>query len=445
MATTLQRGGNVALSGALSGGRALVALDWTPRSPAGMEVDASAFLLKPDGKVRSDGDMVFYNQPRSPEGAVELLADGRAAGADDAKVFRLDLGGMPAAIDKVAFTVTIHDGAARRQNFGMLSGAVIRVADADRGTEICRFELPLSGSSETAMIFGEVYRRGSEWKFRAVGQGFTGGLGPLATSFGVDVGDSTAPPAPGPAVPPPPMPPAPPASAAPPAAPPSPAAPPAAPPKPGINLSKVTLEKKGQSVSLEKRASGFGDIRVNLNWSRGSAPPAAARGGMLSGLFGGGRRRGSGGIDLDLGCLYELADGRKGAVQALGNAFGAFDQPPYIQLAGDDRTGDVAGGENMRINGAKWSEIRRVLIYAFIYEGVPNWAAADGVVTVYVPGEPPLEVRLDNSRDLGMCAVTMLENDGGSFRVTKLAEYFQRHSEMDQHYHWGMRWVAGSK
>ena len=122
-----------------------------------------------------------------------------------------------------------------------------------------------------------------------------------------------------------------------------------------INLSK------GQKINLQKSSpsSGLGEILVNLNWN--SKP---ANQGFLKGLFGGG----SSGIDLDHGCLYELNDGRKGAVQALGNAFGSLTNPPFISLDGDDRTGDSVGGENLRINGNMVSQIRRILVYTFIYE-----------------------------------------------------------------------------
>ena len=193
------------------------------------------------------------------------------------------------------------------------------------GAALASYDPDLAGASEAAMTFGELYRRNDEWKFRAVGQGFNGGLGPLARSFGIDVKDE-APPAP---------PPAPPAPASP--LRPQRRRPPAAPAAP-ISLSKVSLEKKGQAISLEKKGSSFGEIVINLNWTRGK-----------KGFFGGGTA-----IDLDLGCLIEMADGQKGVVQALGRSFGDYHGPPFIQLDGDDRTGDVSQGETMRINGAQW-------------------------------------------------------------------------------------------
>ncbi|MCA8932328.1 MAG: TerD domain-containing protein, partial [Rhodospirillaceae bacterium] len=388
----------------------------------GMDVDASAFLLSGSGKVRSDADMVFYNQPRSPEGGVAFDNPG-SLGLADAQAFTIDFSAMPGGIEKVAFCVTIHEAQARGQSFASLSQATIRVVDAGSKAEIAQFPLPLQGASEAAMVFGELYLRNGEWKFRAVGQGFAGGLGPLATSFGVDVeGESAAPPSPAPAAP----------AAAPQ---PAPAPPPSSSP---VNLSKITLEKKGQGVDLTKKSGSFGEIVVNLNWTQRQAE-------QKRGLFGM-AKRGSGGIDLDLCCLFKLRDGMAGAIQALGRNFGTLSDLPYIALDGDDRTGAVTAGENLRINGHHWDQIDKVLVWAMIYEGVPNWAQADGVVTLNAPDQPPLEVRLDygdnNSR---LCAVCMLENTGGGLRVTKLAEYFRDARQMDQHYGFGLRWRAGSK
>ena len=200
-----------------------------------------------------------------------------------------------------------------------------------------------------------------------------------------------------------------------------------------MNLSKVTLTKSKPTVDLAKKPEGFGMIEVNLNWNPGEKK------GMLGGLFG------SKNIDLDLGCLFELADGRAGAVQALGNAFGSYDQLPYIQLAGDDRSGASKDGEWMRINGTHWNDLKRVLIFAFIYEGVPNWASADGVVTIYMPNDAPIEVRLDETSNLGMCAIAEVSNTGGNMRMTRHVRYFQHHPEMSDHFGFPLNWKAGRK
>jgi tellurite resistance protein TerA len=295
---------------------------------------------------------------------------------------------------------------------------------------------PWSGADfgdEKAVIVAELYRRDGTWRFGAVGQGFNGGLSALLAHFGGSEAAPTPAAAPSPA----------PAAAAVPTA-------------PKVSLSKVTLEKRGDKVSLDKRAGrGFGRIHVNLNWNQSStaAPPPPQKTGFFDKLISGATtaRKGRGGIDLDLGCMYELADGRRGLVQALGNAWGDFDREPFIKLDADDRTGAVSGGENLYINGERFDQIRRALIFSFIYEGVPNWAATDGVVTIAAPDQAPIEVRLDGGGNQIMCAIALIENRGGSMQVTKLAEYFQQaggtsaHELMDRHFGFGMRWKTGSK
>jgi tellurite resistance protein TerA len=373
-----------------------------------MDIDTSAFALNSQGKVRGDGDFIFYNQPELAGGGIKRAADG--------KRFDIDFEQLPAAVEKIALTLTIHQGRLRGHAFSRLKHVQVDLGDARTKAPIASFTLPTATMPETALIVAELYRRNQEWKFRALGQGFVGGLAPLAQTYGVDVADdpeAAAPPPPAPA--------------------PQPAA--APPPRP-VRLEKITLEKKGQSISLEKKGQGFGEIVVNLNWSAGGA----TSGGFL------GRVMGSQRIDLDLGCLVRLKDGQAGAVQALGNSFGSLVQPPYIQLMGDDRSGQSAAGEFLHINGKHWDKIDRALVYAFIYEGVPNWAAADAVVTIKTPGQPTLEVRLDShSRDQGMCAIAMLENRAGNIHVSKLVEYFRSHKPMDEAYGFGLRWVAGSK
>jgi tellurite resistance protein TerA len=394
----LQRGANTAIgSGAVT-----VDVDVGGDSSA----DISAYLLNEAGKVRGDHDMVFFNQPAGADGAVKLNG-GR---------FDLDLDRVPADIARIVFCVTI-DQAQGRKSLSALSRAGISVARGD-GTPVADYRPELAGATEAAMTFGEVYRRGGEWKFRAVGQGFNGGLAPLARSFGIDVADE---PAPAPPVPPPPPAPVPP----PPAAAPT----PPAPPRP-VSLSKVSLEKKGQTVSLEKRGTSFGEIVINLNWTRGK-----------KGFFGGGTA-----VDLDLGCLLEMANGQKSVVQALGRMFGSYYEPPYIALDGDDRTGDVSQGETMRINGAHWNEIGRVAVFANIYDGVPNWQQTDAVVTVTMPDQPPIEVRMTEGRnDKRLGGIVLLENDRGTIKVTRIVDYYRDQSELDRAHGWGLRWVAGSK
>lgn len=385
---SLQTGGNTQIDAAAIG----VSIDWPAGKPG--ELDASAYLLAASGKVRSDADMVFYNQPNGAGGAIKV------AGSTGSSIrFDVDLAAIPSDVDRIVFCVTSGSGATLASKDGLKL-----VVDTPGGTMV-DYAPPLQSATEAALMVAELYRRNG-WKLRAVGQGFNGGLAPLARSFGIDVAEDAAPPAP---------------------APPPPSASPAAAP---VNLSKISLDKGRPTVSLEKRGASFGEIRVNLNWNRGR-----------KGFFGGGNA-----IDLDLGCLFELENGACSVVQALGRRFGDYHDLPYIALSGDDRTGDTADGETMRINGSHWAMFRRIAIFAYIYEGAPNWASTDGIVTITAPDQPPIEVRMTEGRnDRGFCGIAVLENVNGTLRISRLVEYFRDHSEYDQRLGFGLRWSAGRK
>jgi tellurium resistance protein TerD len=192
MPVSLTKGGNVSLSKEAPGLKAIVAgLGWDARSTDGQpfNLDASAFLLTTEGKVRSDSDFIFYNQPKSPDGSIVYGGDNKTgAGDGDDETVAIDLSAVPADIAKIVLAVTIHEADARKQNFGMVSNAFIRVVNKDGAAEIARYDLSEDMSVETAMIFGEIYRNGAEWKFKAVGQGYSGGLAALAKGFGINVG-----------------------------------------------------------------------------------------------------------------------------------------------------------------------------------------------------------------------------------------------------------------
>ncbi|MFI3188120.1 stress response protein [Crenothrix sp. D3] len=368
-------------------------------NPQGVELDVSAFLLNAQGKVSADEDFVFFNQPaRSDQGILLEPEQSR---------FTLHLDRTNTAVQKIALAMTIADGASKGQNFSHLKNVTVLVKDFLTGIEIACFSLDTAPNKETALILGEFYRHQNNWKFRAVGQGFVGGLQPLAEYYGVDVSESEASPT----------------NTAP-------------PPAEKLNLNKVTLEKKGQSISLDKQVGELSAIEVNLNWN---ATPVKSLGFLRN-------KTAEAGIDLDLACLWEFDQGEIGATQALGGHFGNFHQFPFIELDQDDRSGQSVGGETLRINGRYWQEFRRILIYTFIYEGVPNWSHVDAVITIKTKDQPDIEIRLDSYRnDQFLCAIAMLENINNQVKITKLIDYFSGHPEMDRAYGWGLNYVAGSK
>jgi len=191
MGVSLSKGGRLSLSKQAPGLNAVtVGLGWDTRATDGsdFDLDASVFLLKGDGKVRSDADFIFYNQLKSTDGSVEHTGDNLTGeGEGDDEQIKVTLNSVPADVDKIAIAVTIHEAEARNQNFGMVANAFVRVVDDRTGDEIVRYDLTEDFSIETALIFGEIYRKDGEWRFNAVGQGYAGGLAPLASNFGINV------------------------------------------------------------------------------------------------------------------------------------------------------------------------------------------------------------------------------------------------------------------
>jgi len=191
MGISLSKGGNVSLSKTdPSLKNVIVGLGWDarPTDGADFDLDASAFMVKEDGKVRSDSDFIFYNQTKSTCGSIEHTGDNRTGagdGDDEAVIVLLDK--IPTDVQRVVFCVTIHDADIRKQNFGQVSHAFVRVVNKDSNNEVARYDLSEDASIETAMVFGEIYRHSGEWKFKAVGQGYAGGLAALAKQYGINV------------------------------------------------------------------------------------------------------------------------------------------------------------------------------------------------------------------------------------------------------------------
>ena len=192
MGVSLSKGGNVSLSKEAPGLTAvIVGLGWDARSTTGTEfdLDASAILCNSAGKVVSDAHFVFFNNMKSPEGSVEHTGDNLTGeGEGDDEQVKVDLAKVPAEVDKIVFPVSIYDAENRSQSFGQVRNAFIRVVNQAGGAEITRYDLSEDASTETAMVFGELYRNGADWKFRAVGQGYAQGLRGIAQDFGVNVG-----------------------------------------------------------------------------------------------------------------------------------------------------------------------------------------------------------------------------------------------------------------
>ena len=372
------------------------------RNASAMDIDTAAFLLQNTGKVADDEDFVFYGNPRHISGSV--IHD------NDNDSVEIDLTQIPRHVEKISITATIYDAEQRRQNFSKISGAVLKIYDSN-GAEIASFRME-SFTVETAIVLGEIYRYKGAWKFNATGAGYRGGLAALCNDFGIEVSDEmTAPP-----------PPPPPKNIV--------------PPPPKISTTRRTSSsistgrkielRKGQRVNLIKRGSFLGEIVVNLNWRQ---PQFSGKG-----------------IDLDLACLYELKDGRAGAVQALGNLFGSLTNSPYVFLDGDDRSGSFEGGETLRVNGKFLSRIQRILIFTFIYEGAARWEEANAVVTVNCPGSPELVIHMDDyATDKKTCAIALLENIGETFSVEKIVRFYHDSQEMDEDFDWGLRWTVGRK
>ena len=191
MGISLSKGGNISLSKTDPNLKnVIVGLGWDarPTDGADFDLDASAFMVKEDGKVRSDSDFIFYNQTKSTCGSIEHTGDNRTGagdGDDEAVIVLLDK--VPADILRIVFCVTIHDAEMRKQNFGQVNHAYVRIVNKDSNNEVARYDLSEDASIETAMIFGEIYRHGGEWKFKAVGQGYAGGLAALAKQYGINI------------------------------------------------------------------------------------------------------------------------------------------------------------------------------------------------------------------------------------------------------------------
>lgn len=357
------------------------------------EYDVACFILGDQDTVLSDDHIVFYNQRRSPDGAVEFSSSS-GGGRTDAR-FTVNLAAVDHRVQTMVMTIT-PDG-------GDLRGVTAGTVSVMQGNET-RATFTFTGAdftTERAIMATQLYKRSGEWRLYANGQGFAGGLDALVRHFGASV----APP-----------------SAAPPAEPPRPAAPP---PTPSVSLTKVTLNKQGDAARISLTKGAPQRVHVNLNWTQAAWHVHSA-------------------ADLDLGCMLELEDGSKGVMQALGGNLGRPDTHPYIYVDKDDRSGHASDGENLYVE--RPGLIRRVLIFAFIYEGTANFRDVNAHMTLRDTAGNEVKLDLDNPSGMArFCAVAMLERQGDQLTVRKEARYFRDHEDCDRHYHFGFNWRPGTK
>ncbi|MGV9415176.1 TerD family protein [Nocardia sp. NPDC003693] len=426
---SMMKGSNVPVGAAA----VRVELGWQG-GPGVPDADASALLLA-GGRVRSDADFVFYNQPAHASGAVRY--EGKQQGPQITDVLSVNLAQVEPQIETIVIAASSDGG-----TFAQLRGLHVRLVDASNGAELARFD-STDASAETAFVLGELYRRQGAWKFRAVGQGYTAGLAGLATDFGITVDEPSPQPAPAqsahsaPTQPDyaPPQP-----HQAPPApnySPPQPNQQPPAPAAP-VNLGKISLTKEAPAISLTKSGATGGIMRVNLNWS----VPGAS-----SGLFGR-KRGGNGGLDLDLCCFWELTDGTKGCISPL-DTMGNLHRAPFIELDQDDRSGASAGGENLSINLDHTARFRRILVFASLYEGAEDFRGVHATATLYPRDAPPIEMEVsgcvDDSREM---VLAILENVNGELVVRREGVFvrppdghrFWGKLAVDQAYRWELKW-----
>lgn len=369
---------------------------------SGLPVDASAFRLFANNKVKDDLDMIFYGQPKNENGSITWLPT-----RNKQHEFQIDLTRLADDVQKIALTITCDQYSPVSQ----LKNLSIQL---DSNNEVIALgEVDVTNRQERALIMGELYRRNSEWKFKFVAQGFNGGLKPLAEHYGVNIIDE-----------------------------PKPAQVESSPVQNSssnskVNLNKISLSKDKSSVNLTKKGD-YGMIGINLNWNK---KDNQTKKGFLTKLFNQNKD-----IDLDLAAFVRLKEGSIYVIQALGNTYGSLDSACYVKLMNDDRSGDTHDGEWIYINGSHWNKIDEILIYTFIYEGLPNWSKTDGIVRIHVPDQPVIETFLtDGNNSNILCAIARLKNNNGSILVERINRYFRSQVELAKNYGWPFRWRAGSK
>ena len=398
-----------------------ILIEWPAASGT---LDPSTYLIGPDGKVRSDADMIFYNQLEDAAGCVRITASG--AGSTR---LAFDMTRAPDDVDRIVMCVTIEDSGLTMEAFR--GTAVTMIVD---GTPVMSFRPDLSGAREVAMRLAAVYRRSGTWKLRADGQGFNSGLARLAKSFGIDVEEDERPPVRDPAA----------AGPSPLAMPaqsrevelvrdatgsrssrasssmPVPPPPPLPPPPPRRDDGSTKLSVEHPAVQWE---GSVGEIAVKLGWDS-----------QCGGLHGRPRV-----LDPELGCFYRLEDGRRGLVQAWDGS-GQFDTAPFVHLMHAEVEG-TRGDKRLRINGSRWSAVSEMTLFAYLRADAPNWRTASMSLTVSADGRKPVSLALEGGPDgSGAVALVTLTNREDGVDIRRLARFAPGHQELDEYLGWDLRW-----
>lgn len=369
------------------------------------EVDVTCFGVDANETLSDEQYFVFYNQTSTPEQAITMTSNAQGT------TFSVHLGKLPSFIKKLVLTVAT-DGASAMQD--MTEGALTLLAS---GQPVASYAY--SGSDftqEKALILCELYEKDGIWRLSVVANGFNGGLSALLAHFGGEEArpsDTPQPSAPSFIKPP---------------VSPTPAAVPPSAPASAQPSGKVSLKKSGDTHKISLQKNNNARIHVNLNWNIVKK----------TGFFG------AKPIDLDLACMFRLKTGEKGIVQALGNSFGSEREPPFILLDKDDRTGSSTNGENMVFS--KPEAIEFAIVFAYIYEGVPNWKNTGAYVVLKQQGSPDIEINIDqaSSQDR-FCVIASLTNQGDQLEVKREETFFAGHRQVDQHYGFQMVWRSARK
>lgn len=378
----LQKGQKIKVSDLTKDGR--LQIDLSAKIATG-EVDITCFGVDGQNKLSDDRYFIFYNQTSSPEGAISMWVNGETTS------FQLDLFRLPDFIEKLVLTAAVE-----ADNMKQLSNGRMVVSGDGKSAEFA-----FNGNdftTEKAIIVAEIYKKDTIWRLSVVANGFNGGLSALLAFFG---GEEIAPEA---------------------------SNQPTHQPTPAPT-GPISLKKSGDAHKINL-AKNNGQIHVNLNWNTGGK----------TGLFG----LKNTAVDLDLACMFRLKTGEKGVIQALGGNFGAKDAWPYIFLDKDDRTGSSNNGENMFFTKPEMIEF--AIVFAFIYEGVPNWRDTDAAVVLKQQNAPDIQIKIDNSSSRAQsCVIASLSANGNELVVKREELYFSGHREIDDYYGFGFLWRAGSK